>query len=139
MNFVVLCDPNLRPPVFGLLFRHLQKNDNFHSHSCVFFAIFCKKRVLSTWHVFLKLRSINIYMKTSSLLSAASIERDLGCCTPSDTSTCHQVPSYGRCQLHKEGSLLTDWDSADGSMSVTKEDVILPLNAGEHCECHMSL
>ena len=37
-----------------------------------------------------------------------------------------------------EGSFLTDWNSADRSMSVTKEDVILPLNARQHCEYHRS-
>ena len=36
-------------------------NDTFHAHPCVFFACLSKRQVLSTLHVFLKLRRINIF------------------------------------------------------------------------------
>ena len=64
MYFVDPCDQNSRPLVFALLFRLVtfKINDNFHSHPCVFFACLSKKQVLSTWHVFLKLRSIKIFV-----------------------------------------------------------------------------
>ena len=53
---------NSRPLVFALLFclAIYKINDNFHSHPCVFFACLGKNQVLSTWHVFLKLRIIKI-------------------------------------------------------------------------------
>ena len=72
------------------------------------------------------LRSIS--MKTSSFLSAACNERD------------HVIrfwAMFGANCKERDPFWLTD--AADHSISVTKEDVILPFNAWQQCECYRSL